>query len=204
MIMQRIIRWSRSAVMLGGVLFGLNVAGNALTDYTRIHSEIHALGAISVLPLLIALVGLYSQYTDRYALPGRLVFLFTFCSLLAWAIGSFAVGLFAAALDMDNLAEIGFTTTSLGLQGVGIGSALLGIVLWRSGIISRFGAVLLILGATLIFIFARTPVTAFLPYGPPDTYSYLVALALVGPFSLAWVWLGYTLRSSSTRSLLAA
>lgn len=198
MIMKRISRWSSRATIAGGGLLGLNVAANALTDYTRIHSEIHALSLATVLPLLIALVGLHIRYANRSGLLGRFALLVTFCSLVAWAIGSFSVALFAAALDIDSMAEIGFALNTYGMVGISLGTALTGLALARAGLITRLSAGFLILGASLLFIFSQIPVTAFLAYGPPTVYSYLVALSFIGPFGLAWAWLGYSLRSSTT------
>lgn len=195
MIMQAISRWSRPAVIWGGILFGLNVAGNALTDYTPIHSEIHALSLVTVLPLLIGLVGLHTQYANR-TLLGRAAVLVIFSGLVAWSLGSFVAGLFAAALDIDSMAEVGFVMTTFGMAAISCGTVLIGVALARVHLITRLGACFLILGAALLFIFSQTPVTAFLAYGPPTAYSYLVALSFVGPFGLAWTWLGYSLRSS--------
>lgn len=195
--MKRIFRWSSKASVIGGILFGLNIASIRLTNYTRIESEMHALGLVAGLPLLVALIGLHQQYGRRYGMLGYTAFFVSVVSLVTYALGNFAIALFAALLDIDAIANNANVLWVLSIHALGGGGVLLGIALARARILPLTDTLPLIIGGTLLAISPLIPATAFLSYSLPDVKSFLVVLALVAPFSLAWVRLGYMLRTET-------
>lgn len=197
--MHKVLRWSSKASVLGGMLFGLNLAGIRLTSYTHIESEMHALGLVTSLPLLLALIGLHIRCRSRYGGLGRLAFIIMLLSLVVYSIGNFGIALFAALIDIEWIAYKVDTLWVLSIHALGGGAVLLAIALARSRILSFADAFLLIFGGVLLAISPLIPATTFLSYTMPDLKSYLVILALIGPFSIAWIWLGRTLRFGTHR-----
>ena len=198
-----LIRWAGLAAMVGGICFvvlGLLHPPNVLlsvstTRWTIVHSLAIAMSLFG----LLGMMGLYARQVKEAGWLGLAGFLllslwlvlilpFTFFEVfflpvLATEAPTFAegflgmVGGHAGAMDLGALAAL---WTLLGVLLL-LGGLLFGIATLRAGILSRWAAGLLAVGA------AVTPAYALLPHE-------LEPLAAV-PIGLGLAWLGYALWS---------
>jgi hypothetical protein len=186
-------RWYGLASILGGLLFGLTLAGMWLTDYMKIHDVMHALGFLPGLPFLAALFGLHRLHGGRVGPVGAGAFLLTALSIAVFSVGNFAYALFDALLDIEPIAYAIEPIVFMSLYVLSLGSALIAVTLARTNGAWRGGAFLLALGAAVLFVSPEVAQAAQLAREPLALRSVLVLGTLLGPFCAAWVWLGYTM-----------
>lgn len=124
-------------------------------------------------------VGLYGRLagrSSRWRTVGvGVAILGAMLSIVGAVLGGFAL-LFTGGV-VDRLQELNFLLALFGTLGLLVGSAILGVVSFRTGVVPRWMAGLLVLGC-VVFL------------GINDT-DVRVLLAL--PYALAWVAIGYRL-----------
>lgn len=191
---QQQIRWTGRAAVLAGAIFVLadlidlfadsdglgasSFSGELLTVVSTVQS---ALTLVAGVLLLASLAGFYGLRFDEAGLLGLFGFLIAFCGTVM-AVGAFWADAFAApslARETPGLLDgrppralaVGFT---LSYGSVTLGWLLFGLDLLPMGLYPRLSVVLLVVGAVITWL----------------------PLPLSGvPFSVAVIWIGYTLLS---------
>jgi hypothetical protein len=207
MFSEKIIRWSGLALALGGVIAALfwilhPEESMLLTDPAGYQRE-HVLDFVGLMLLIPGLIGLYARLVNRTGWLGLAGFLLTLLSLLVmmgisavdmliWpSIGQVQPDLILTVEGEFNQSSGPFAATiSLIVPFSMIGSLgfiLLGIAIWRSGLLPRWAGLLLAIGGPLYLIGP-----GFVPHG-----VLLVNLLVYGPFAVASAWLGKALLSGS-------
>jgi hypothetical protein len=207
MFAEKIVRWSGLALAVGGVLAALfwilhPEASILLTDPSSYQTE-HILDFVALIFVIPGLMGLYARLVNRAGWLGFVGFFLTLLSLLVM-MGISVVDLLIwpsiAQLQPDLIlsAEGEFiqssgpfaATVALIVPFTMIGSlglVLLGIAIWRSGMLPRWAGPLLAIAGPLYLIGP-----GFVPHG-----ALLVNLLVYGPFATATIRLGLLLLNDS-------
>jgi hypothetical protein len=197
---EKIIRWSGLALALGCILVSLfwilhPEESILLTDPAGYQME-HLLGFIGLMLLIPGLIGLYARLSNQAGWLGFKGFLLTLLSLLVifgvsivdtfiWpAIARIQPDLILTSEGEFNQSSGLFAvTTSLIVPFAMLGAfgfILLGIAIWRSGLLRRWAGLILAIGGPLYCIGP-----GFVPHG-----ILLLNLLVHAPFALAALWLG--------------
>lgn len=198
-----LIRWAGLSAMAAGIIFAgiqpihpLDVLSSVTTDQWVI---IQSLKTAMCLFGLIGLVGLYARQVKEsgwLGLAGYLLFSLFFAHTLAFAFTEafilpqlataapeFVVSFLGVFNGNPGEMDLGALPTLYAVAGVGyvLGGLLFGIATFRAGVLPRWAAGLLAVGALAPFVLSQ------LPHPLDRTFAVPVGLALV--------WLGYSLWS---------
>ncbi|MBT2551927.1 hypothetical protein [Arthrobacter sp. ISL-5] len=204
----KLTRAAGLSAVLSGLLFILIQPIHPLEDAATVTSPAWAIVAYMTMAMsILGLVGLSGIYlrqvkeTGLVGLIGYLMFAFEYVLVAAWTFAEALIlpPLAAEApqfvdsfLSIFNGSGAGISLGTLGAMGLVSfvfylgGGVLSGIAIFRAGVLSRRGALLLALGA------GATPLVALLPHA-------LGRYAAV-PVGLALIWLGYSLWSEQRKS----
>jgi hypothetical protein len=211
-----LIRWSGLAAMAGGIIFAgiqpIHPPDVLASVTTGAWALIITLKLVMCLFFLIGITGIYAQQTEQAGWLGLVGYLML---ILSWWLQTAYVFTELFILPVMATATPGFVTSFLGIvngapSGMSIGAlpavygllgilymlggVLFGIATFRVGILPRWAAALLAVGA------AVTPFAALLPHA-------LQRFAAV-PVGLAIAWLGYSLlteqREKTSKTVLEA
>ena len=175
------------AAIIGGILWFLTLAGNAIND-----------GRENGVPLLpYAVVG--ATIATLVALIGLSAFQARSHPVLTWA--AFAIPALGAVVGLSAIAAMVVTgdgdtrllggvsawfVASMGLLAMVLGSILFALATWRAHTLSRSGAALLCLGAVVVFIVLVGLSGGLLP-SPGELVMVIAAVVL---FPAGWIALG--------------
>jgi hypothetical protein len=196
-----LIRWSGLAAMAGGIIFvaiqPIHPPDVLASVTTGSWTLIITLKWVMSLFFLIGITGIYARQVERTGWLGLVGYLMLILSwwlqtayvfaelfilpVMATAAPGFVTSFLGIVNGSPGGMNIGALPTVYGLSGIlyMLGGVLFGIATFRAGILSRWAAVLLAVGA------AVTPLAALLPHA-------LQRFAAV-PVGLAIAWLGYSL-----------
>jgi len=203
MTTQNLIRLSGLSLILGGLgialfLIALYPLGSFFapevitTSQSVLAHTFHWIGAIFA---LFGVVGWYAALRAKAGALGFIGFIVAFIGTAVQITGGITVGdifpIFAAERpDLFSPGSPIFISWPLlmGILGFGLGYVLLGISTFRSGVLPRAAALLVIIGAAL---FMRPPQ----PLGPFPTILTLLGAVLWGTGA---AWIGFALWSSKS------
>jgi hypothetical protein len=209
MFAEKVIRWSGIALALGGLLAALfwilhPEESVLLTDPASYQAE-HLLDFISLMLFIPGLMGLYARLSNRTGWLGFTSFLLTLLpmlvlmgisvvDLLIWpSIARIQPDLILTSEGEFNQSSGPFAATiSLIVPFAMIGALgfiLLGIAIWRSGLLPRWAGLILAIAGPLYCIGP-----GFVPHN-----SLLLNLLVYGPFAMASLWLGISILNQSER-----
>ncbi len=179
------------AAILGGLLWFVALAGNAINDGADSGSSLFGIALWSsivgaVAATLVALVGLSAFQSRRHPV-------LTWTAFAIPAIGAFValLGIVAVVVagDSDSTFLGGLSAwaiSTIGVTALVLGSALFAIATWLSGSLSRAAAALLLVGALLVM-----PALAGVTGGfVPAALGYLALVTAVLAFPVGWIGLG--------------
>ncbi len=194
-----LIRWGGPAMMLGGLLWAVTplrdvvLGGGGTPDHPVFRPYNVVLGAIALL-LIVGLAGLHVRYKETYRHLGTVgvgVIFGGYALLLAGSIPAILL----APDSRSGLIRAGQDLGFLGALVAAMGAILLGIALWRTRVLPRSAAFLLIIT---------------LPVGLPGTIMIqsiglvsIAGLAMTVPYGAAWMIVGNQLWSSTRESIAA-
>lgn len=209
MFVEKIIRWSRLALALGGLLAALfwilhPEESVLLTDPASYQTQ-HLLDFIGLILFIPGLMGLYAHISNQARWLGFIGFLLTLLpmlvlmgisvvDLLIWpSIAPVQPDLILTPEGEFNQASGPFAATiSLIVPSSMIGAVgfiLFGIAIWRSGLLPRWAGLLLTIAGPLYCIGP-----GFVPHE-----MLLLNLLVYGPFAMASLWLGISILNQSER-----
>ena len=199
----KLIRWAGLSAMVAGIIFAgiqpihpLDVLSSVTTDQWVI---IQSLKTVMCLFGLLGLAGLYARQvkeTGWLGLAGYLLFSLFFAHTLAFAFTEafilprlataapeFVVSFLGVFNGNPGAMDLGVLPTLYAVAGFGyvLGGLLFGIATFRAGVLPRWAAGLLAVGAVAPFVLAQ------LPHPLDRTFALPVGIALA--------WLGYSLWS---------
>jgi hypothetical protein len=175
------------AAIVGGVLWLLALAGNAINDGRE--NGVPFLGYAIVgatIATLVALIGLSAFQARRNPV---LIWAAFAIPALGAVVGLFGYAAVIVGGDSDSILPGGVSSwfvASMGVLAMLAGSALFALATWRTHTLSRAGSALLGLGAVLVFI-VLVGVNGGLF---PDPVELVVVLAAVFIFPAGWIALG--------------
>ncbi len=201
----KLTRWSAPAAITGGALWALFPLGDVLISNNNYRSgtTAHLAAAavdwiMAVIPLLLLLVGLAAMHTLHRRSYGRLGNFGFFVSLAALALMFVGNAVEVASLTFaGSESAVGHSAFLIGFLLLLIGSVPLGIALVRTrrDPVSRTGGLLLIgllpLGILLALVLGSL--------APGTDVGFWAAITV--PYGIAWVLMGYALRSHQTGSV---
>lgn len=201
----KLIRWAAPAAITGGALWALFPLGDFLisNDNYRFGTPAHLAASavdwiMAVVPLLLLLVGLLAMHALHrrgYGRLGNAGFFVSFAALALMFAGN-AVEVVSLTFAGSESA-VGHFAFLIGFLLLLIGSALLGIALVRTrrDPVLRVGGLLLIgllpLGILLAFVIGTL--------APGTDVGFWAAITV--PYGIAWVLIGYDLKSHQTASV---
>ncbi|HEX5826753.1 MAG TPA: hypothetical protein VFY23_04475 [Candidatus Limnocylindrales bacterium] len=174
------------AAVIGGVLWLLVLAGNAINDGRESGVPFLSYAVVgATIATLVALIGLSAFQARRH--PALTWAAFAIPALGA-TVGLFAIAAMVVTGDSDSalLGVSSWFVASMGLLAMVLGSTLFALATFRTHALSRPGSVMLGLGAVLVFI-ALAGISGGLL---PSPLEPLVILAAVVVFPAGWVLLG--------------
>jgi hypothetical protein len=175
------------AAIIGGLLWLVVLAGNAINDGAEIGSAVLGIAVVAAtIVTLVALVGLSAFQSRRHPV-------LVWAAFAIPALGAIVglVGMTAVIVVGDSDAAIAgslspWMISTLGLMTLLVGSGLFAIATWRTGTLSRGAAALLGFGSIVV-----VPVLAGVVGGLVPQVLFLPALvAAVLAFPLGWMALG--------------
>lgn len=175
------------AAIVGGVLWLLVLAGNAINDGRE--SGVPFLGYAVVgatIATLVALIGLSAFQARRHPVLTWAAFVIP---ALGGVVGLVGIAAVVVTSDSDSTVFGGVSSwfvASTGLLAMVLGSTLFAVATWRTHALSRPGSALLGLGAVLVF-FALVGVSGGLL---PSPFELVILVAAVVLFPAGWVALG--------------
>jgi hypothetical protein len=200
--LSKLIRWSGMAFLVSGILliiitllhpdvFQTTFARAVLDTPWWVH--LHVLFLIYTLLALLGTAGIYLAQVEKAGVLGLVGFLMAFVGLIAVAGLATFEAFVMPALATSTPAALSWDgplfTSTLFFVGTGLGGfyplgfVVLGIATLRAGVLSRWGALLLTLGAPLTAVFEGL----FVPY---------LGVASVLVVAAGQAWLGYELWST--------
>ena len=209
MFVEKIIRWSGLAFALGGLLAALfwilhPEESVLLTDPASYQRE-HLLDFIGLMLFIPGLIGLYARISNQTRWLGFIGFLLTLLPMLV-LMGISVVDLLIWRSIARIQPDLILTTEGEFIQSsrpfaatislivpfsmIGaVGFILLGIAIWRSGLLPRWAGLLLAIAGPLYCIGP-----GFVPHE-----VLLLNLLVYGPFALTSLWLGMSVLNPSER-----
>jgi hypothetical protein len=206
-----LIRWSGLAALVGFLLLAVSGPVNFVVLPKDVATSVAAtsnawfittlLGVCGILFALVGLIGLYARQAEKAGLLGLLAFLLTFLStglVYGWIwMEAFVWPVLAQAAPrlLDHPEQYSATPllvlAILGPLLLLVGWLLFGVVSLRAGVLPRWAAVLVLVGAavTLVLSFVGTGV----PFGNNNTLA-----------CLGFAWMGYAVwsrKQTTTESL---
>jgi hypothetical protein len=175
------------AAVIGGVLWFISLAGNAINDGGESFSPWLGYAVVgATVATLVALIGLSAFQARRNPV-------LTWAAFAIPALGA-VIGLFGYAAvivggDSDSTLPGGVSSwfvASMGVLAMLVGSALFALATWRTHTLSRAGSALLGLGAVLVFVVLVGVSGGLLP-SPVELVMVLAAVIL---FPAGWIALG--------------
>ncbi|MCH7777906.1 MAG: hypothetical protein IH878_15450 [Gemmatimonadetes bacterium] len=172
MASSKLIRWSGLVSMVGGLLVIASAAIELLGG-----SPPDVMEFVTFLLLLLALIGLYVRQARKAGALGAIGFLLAFIATALWASLFYADAFYGG--PPQEVTAVFFAA----YLSFPLGYLLFGIATMRAGMLPRWGALLLAVGAVLLNFLV--PVS--------------VVLAAIGfaMFGAAFLWLGYALWSGT-------
>ena len=196
--------WGGSAAILGGALylvtFGMVYliydlfAEQAKGTFVGSHAFIHMFDTPMFVFLLLGAVGLYLHQQSSFGLAGKAGFYLTAVGFLLGALGGAMI--IVIGLTVGDKATIGILDMIAHMLShvfYALGSLLLGIATFRTGVLPKAAAILMAVG----------PVWLFAMFGIGLNQSFVLLLPPVMATALGWIWLGYALISENKREPLA-
>ena len=179
------------AAILGGILWFIALAGNAINDGADSGSSLFGVALLTSIvgataATLVALVGLSAFQSRRHPVLTWTAFAIPAIGAVLGLLGVVAM---AAAGDTDGTFVGGLSAwaiSTIGVTALVLGSALFAVATWLSGGLSRVASALLFVGA-LLFVPAIGGVAGGL--GPP-VLGYLVLVGAILAFPVGWITLG--------------
>lgn len=202
----RLDRWSGACWVAAGLLllvgaFHPDVSETTFSDAALDSSlwvPMHALALVAVVLTLIGLLGLYASRAGRLGRLGAVGFALAVPGLVMTGCVAYAEAFLLPLIAAESPELFAWDgpvvsswalriTTGLALLWL-IGLAILGLAMWRSGVVPRFVALTLAISAVAFVVFAG-PFVFIL--GPLSTVAFAAAYVLVG----AALWTGATAHS---------
>jgi hypothetical protein len=174
------------------MIYGLKVVGGAILES---HAFIHMLDVPMYALLAVGVLGLYLRQIDRFGWLGKSSFYLTFGGFVLATLGGLAI--IVVGLSVGEEATLGVLDAvahPLSTLIYVVGSVLFAIATFKSRVLPRWGALLLVIGAPLWFV---GPVFFFgaLIDGSEDWLLAVPAMVPAVLFGGGWAWLGYALWS---------
>jgi hypothetical protein len=203
---QNLMRWSGLALVVGGLgialfLITLYPLGNFFDPETFTSSQsvlAHTFHWVGATFALLGLVGWQVKQRVQVGMTGLIGFILAFIGTTLTLVGGVSAGYVLPvvaieapqALDPQGpfFASANAIPFFVGFATFMLGYVLLGIATIRAGILPRWGAVLVMLGAILFNLPPQ-------PLGPFPTFVILVGAVLWGAGA---VWIGFALWSSKS------
>jgi len=179
------------AAILGGILWFVALAGNAINDGADSGSSVLGITlmtsiVVATAATLVALVGLSAFQSRRHPVLTWTAFAIPAIGAVLGLLGVVAM---AVAGDTDSTFFGGLSAyliSTIGVTALVLGSALFAIATWLSGSLSRAASALLLVGA-LLFVPAMGGVTGGIV---PPALGYLVLIGAILAFPAGWIALG--------------
>jgi hypothetical protein len=179
------------AAILGGILWFVALAGNAINDGADAGSSVLGITLMTAIVVataatLVALVGLSAFQSRRHPVLTWTAFAMP---AIGAVLGLLGVAAMAVAGDSDSTFIGGLSAwaiSTIGVTALVLGSALFAIATWLTGSLSRSASALLLVGA-LLLVPAIGGVTGGIV---PPVLGYLVLLIAVVAFPVGWIALG--------------
>ncbi len=196
--------WGGSAAILGGALylvtFGMVYliydlfAEQAKGTFVGSHAFIHMFDTPMFVLLLLGAVGLYLRQQSSFGLVGKAGFYLTAFGFLLGAVGGAMIIVLGLTVgDKATMGILDMIAHMLSHVFYALGSILLGIATYRTGVLPKAAAILIAIG----------PVWLFAMFGVGLNQSFLLLLPPVMVTGFGWMWLGYALISEKKREPLA-
>ena len=179
------------SAILGGILWFVALAGNAINDGADAGSSVFGIVlvtsiVVAVAATLVALVGLSAFQSRRHPVLTWTAFAIPAIGAVVGLLGVVAM---VVAGDTDSTVVGGLSAwaiSTIGVTALVLGSALFAIATWLSGSLSRAASAMLFVGA-LLFVPAIGGVTGGIV---PPLLGYLVLVAAILAFPVGWIALG--------------
>lgn len=199
----RLIRYAGPAAVLGGALyiatFGMVYLIYGLFEeqaegtFFRNHDFIYAFYTPMYALLLLGTLGLYLRQRGYFGLAGRAGFYLTSLGFSLGTVGSAMIVVIGLTFG-EGAGVAQFVVHALSHASYATGSVLLGIAIFRAGVLPKVAAVMMGVGPAWQFALSLAGINQ----------SYLLLLLPFAVTALGWMWLGYALLAEKEQAAAAA
>ncbi len=197
-----LIRYGGPAAVLGGALFVVvNAAillllflfeGAIKGTFFASHAFLHIMDTPMYALLALGVLGLYLRQSGRFGWPGKVGFCLTFGGFAVALLGGIAIIVVGIGVgEAATLGVLDIVTHPLAMLLYTVGSVIFGAATLRAGVLPRGGALLLVVGSPLWFVFVVFLGRAF------EGAAALIYSVPALVFAAGWMWLGHAASEES-------